>query len=369
MKIGLFPLWTGTQIGGIATYDAELVPALAQAAPNDEFHVFSAKRAPEQTDHTMTNLKHRRLWPSSRWVNVPISFPIAASFSPVQLVHMTHVPPPVFLKPYVMTLHCFSTFAHPEFYPRALCQRMNALTRRGLKGARVVVCVSKGLRDLAQTELKVSPERTAVAFNGISDAFRPVPKDQAHSNVKAKYGLDAPYLLFVGVIAPRKNVVRLIRAFHLFRNETRSQLRLVLVGRRWLAQDVDEAISKLGLQQQITFIDHVENRSLPDLYSAAEALVFPSLWESFGIPVMEAMACGTPVLTSRGSCLPEIAGDAAVLVDPYSSDEIAQGIASIVQDPLLRDTLRQKGLARSKEFTWASCADQTLAAYRQALSV
>lgn len=370
MRIGSFPLWIGSRTGGIATYDAELLPALARAAPEHEFHIYSPSReAIRLLNLNRENVTHHLLFPRSRWINVPVSFPLAAAFSGVQLIHMTHVPPPISPKPYIMTLHCFSTFLHPEFYPKGLHLRMNALIRRGLKSARVILCVSKGLRDLAECELKVSPDRLAFAYNGVSDRFRPIPKDEAGERVRARYGLHQPYLLFVGVIGPRKNVVRIVQAFSRYKSATGSEAKLALVGNKWFPEGVDEAIRECKLQRDVVHIGHLSNAQLPDLYSGAELLVFPSLWESFGIPVIESMACGTPVLTSRGSCLPEIAGDAALMVDPYSVDAIAEGVSQIMGDAELAKRLRQKGLERARQFTWRLSALQTLAAYRQAMAV
>lgn len=367
MRIGAFPLWTGSQIGGIATYDTELLPALAGIAPEHEFHIYSPSReAIQRLGMQRANVHHHLLFPRSRWINVPISFPIAAAFARLDLLHMTHVPPPISPKPYVMTLHCFSPFTHPEFYPKALGMRMNALVKRGIQAARVLICVSNGVKEMAQADLKISPDRLAVAYNGVSDRFQPMPS--ARMRVEERHGIDRPYLLFVGVIAPRKNLVRVVEAYDLYRQQMRSDALLVVVGRRWLADDVDHAVRRLGLEGSVIFLNHVDDSHLPDLYSAAEMLVFPSLWESFGIPAMECMACGTPVLTSRGSCMPEIVGDAAVLVDPYSVEAIAEGIAKIMNDPGLADDLRRKGLERAKGFTWRDSARQTLAAYHQALA-
>jgi glycosyltransferase involved in cell wall biosynthesis len=370
MRIGAFPLWIGSETGGIATYDAELLPAVTRLAPDHEFHIYNpSKEAIRLLDLETDNVRHHLLFPKSRWINVPISFPLAAAFSRLQLIHMTHVPPPISPKPYVMTLHCFSTFLHPEFYPRGLGLRMNSLTGRGLKSARVIICVSRGLRDLAESELKISPDRLAVAYNGVSKSFRPMPKAEAGKRVQQKYGLHQPYLLFVGGIAPRKNVVRILQAFSQWKKETGSEAKLALVGNKWFAQDVDEAMEKSNLATDVIQLGHLKNAQLPDLYCGAEMFIFPSLWESFGIPVMESMACGTPVLTSQGSCLPEIAGDAALLVDPYSVDAIAEGIYTIMRDTELANRVREKGLERAKQFTWENSALQTLAAYNQAMAL
>ena len=365
MRIGLFPLWAGSQIGGIATYDAELLPALARVAPDVEFDVYSA--AAETGVHA-ANVRHHRLFPRSRWINVAVSLPVATAFSRAELLHMTHVPPPLSPRPYVMTLHCLSTFLHPEFYPAGLAMRINALVRRGARAARLVICVSETLRSLAEAELGIDRDRLAVAHNGVSAAFCPGPRDEAARRVKEMYGLDAPYLLFVGVIAPRKNVARLVEAFARYRRRRRSSVRLVLVGRKWIAGDVDEAVRRHGVEDDVVSIAHVANAQLPDLYRAAEMLVFPSLWESFGIPVVEAMACGTPVITSRISCLPEIAGDAALCVDPYSADDIANGIERVLGDPAMAARMRSMGLLRARQFTWENTARRTVDAYRQAIA-
>ncbi len=366
MKFGVFPLWTGGQIGGISTYDEELPPALAAAAPADRFDIYRPGRPP-QTPGAPPNLHYHRLIPASRWMNVPVSFPIAAAISDLDLVHMTHVPPPIFTKPYVMTLHCFSTFLPDPFYPKLLKLRMNALIRTGLKHARVVICPSQGLRDIAEAELKVEPGRLAVAPHGISPRFSPRPKAASAQRIRDAYNIVRPFLLFVGVMAPRKNGLRIVQAFARFRRETGSDAVLVIAGRKWLGGEIDRMIVREDLSSHVLFTGHVPDDHLPDFYSAAEMLVFPSLWESFGLPVVEAMACGTPVLTSQGSCLPETAAGAALLVDPLSVEDIAAGISAIMHGAGLAATLRQKGLERARDFTWRNSALKTLAAYRQAL--
>lgn len=368
MRIGLFPLWTGSQIGGIATYDTCLLPALARSAPGDEFHVYSPRNdAIRGLAQSYTNVTHHRLVPRSRWINVPVSFPIATAFSRVELLHVTHVPPPISTRPYVMTLHCMSTFRHPEFYPRGLNLRANALLKKGLRSARRVICVSHGLKEIAAEELGVERERLAVVYHGVSDDFRPMPRPEAAARVRAAFGIDRPFLLFVGVFGPKKNLGRLVDAYARFKNETRSSIALVLAGRRWLTDDVDEAVARNRLEADVIQPGHVGLAALPALYNAAEALVFPSLCESFGMPVIESMACGTPVVTSRGSCLPEVAGDAAVLVDEYAVESIAEGIDAVVNDPARRSRMRESGLGRARSFTWKAAAEQTLSVYRGVL--
>jgi glycosyltransferase involved in cell wall biosynthesis len=197
-----------------------------------------------------------------------------------------------------------------------------------------------------------------------------VDRNAAQLKVAKRYGLSAPYILYVGKLEARKNICRLLRAFHRARSATKADVRLVLVGRRfWDLEQMDATISELGLQPHVTELGYVAGEDLPALYSAAELFVFPSLWEGFGFPVLEAMKCGTPVITSNVSCLPEIAGGAALLVDPLSIDQIAESIASTMNDPAQRKSLAHRGLTQAAKFTWEETARKTLAAYERAAAM
>jgi glycosyltransferase involved in cell wall biosynthesis len=179
-----------------------------------------------------------------------------------------------------------------------------------------------------------------------------------------RHGIDYPYILFVGQQQERKNVLRVIEAYGRYRADSSSDARLLLVGR---SPDevgpISEQIRKFGLEQHVKRIGYFPFAELPYLYSGARMLAFPSLWEGFGIPVIESMACGTPVVTSTATCLPEIAGDSALVVDPQSVDEIAGAMTRIEREPGLRRTLIERGLERAKLFSWENCARSTLDAY------
>jgi glycosyltransferase involved in cell wall biosynthesis len=164
-------------------------------------------------------------------------------------------------------------------------------------------------------------------------------------------------VLFVGTVQPRKNLPRLIEAFARAVAEHGVEHELIIAGQKgWLAEESLRAPQKFGVEKRVQFVDYVPEDMLPSLYSAADALAYPSLYEGFGLPVLEAMACGVPVLTSKTSSLPEVAGDAAILVDPTKVEEIAQGLARILLDERLRADLREKGIARARSFTWANSA-------------
>jgi glycosyltransferase involved in cell wall biosynthesis len=202
---------------------------------------------------------------------------------------------------------------------------------------------------------------------GIDPQFKPVADEDVRQGVLARYGIDRPYLLYVGGINARKNIARLFEAYAQVR-ATHPDVILVVAGKRqWQTGEIDAAFRRFNLEDQVHFTGYVDDRDLPALYSAAELFVFPSLYEGFGLPPLEAMACGTPVVTSNASSLPEVVGDAALTVDPYDVDGLAAAIKHALTDEDLRVELRRRGVARAAQFTWQRAARETLAVYAQVL--
>jgi glycosyltransferase involved in cell wall biosynthesis len=271
----------------------------------------------------------------------------------------------------VFTMHCFSNFMHPELYPSSKRLPLNQSIRHGLRKSRLSLCVSKNVRDLVMERFGIPEERLPVVYNGVGDDFKPVAADIARDHMRDKHGVEGPYLVFVGQLKARKNVVRIVQAFARARRALgMPELKLVLAGRRiWTSEGIDEAIAAQGIRDSVVELGHLELDELPLVYGGAIASVFPSLWEGFGMPVIESMACGVPVVTSNLSCLPEVAGGAALLVDPYSIDEIADGMRRLVSDQALREDLRRKGLARAAQMSWRKTAERTLDAYRAVAAV
>jgi glycosyltransferase involved in cell wall biosynthesis len=203
-----------------------------------------------------------------------------------------------------------------------------------------------------------------VVYGGIDHSqFRPLEMMAAERDeVRRRYGLPERFLLYVGKIQPRKNLVRVIEALHRVRSE-HGELHLVIAGAGgWMNRDIEATIARLGLSRHVHFTGWIHD-DLTALYNLADMVVFPSLYEGFGFPVLEAMACGTPVVTSRTSSLAEVAGEAALLVDPASVEAIAEAIGRLLADVELRDHLATAGLARAAEFTWTRCAAETRACY------
>nr|HID13042.1 glycosyltransferase family 1 protein [Anaerolineae bacterium] len=216
--------------------------------------------------------------------------------------------------------------------------------------------------------LDVPPEKVTVVYLAADSAFHPLPEAEAR-RVAARYGLEPGYLLFVGTLEPRKNLPGLLQAYRLLLNAEVTTAPLVLVGGKgWLYDEVFEHIEVLHLTERVRFLHEVSEADLPGLYSAARVLAMPSFYEGFGLPALEAMACGTPVVVSNRGSLPEVVGEAGMQVNPEEPEAIAEGLAAVLGDPDLWARLREAGLARVARFTWEETARKTLATYRKVLT-
>jgi glycosyltransferase involved in cell wall biosynthesis len=204
-------------------------------------------------------------------------------------------------------------------------------------------------------------ERIHVVHEAAAPAFQPIRDPAVLERVRRRYDLAERFILYVGTIEPRKNLPKLIEGFASRRKSGQLPHQLVCAGPYgWLSRDIEDLIDRLQIEDAVRFTGYVPFDDLATLYSLAEMFVFPSLYEGFGLPVIEAMACGTPVVTSNGTSLPEVVADSAVLVDPEDVDSIAAGIQQMLSNPGLRERLRRSGLERAKCFTWERAATRTL---------
>lgn len=229
--------------------------------------------------------------------------------------------------------------------------------------AKRIITVSQQSKNDIIKYLNTMPEKVQVIYIAASPIFQPIPSEQI-AEVQRKYNLDQ-FILTVGSIEPRKNLTRLITAFAQLRAHGYPGL-LVHVGPKgWLCEDIENLVSQLQLKPYVRFLGYAPIQDLVALYNAAHMFVYPSLYEGFGLPVLEAMACGCPVITSNISSLPEIAGDAALLVDPYNIELLCESMYRVWQDSTLTHNLIQKGFQRASQFSWERCARETLSVYEQ----
>jgi glycosyltransferase involved in cell wall biosynthesis len=237
-------------------------------------------------------------------------------------------------------------------------------TEYAIKKADVIVTVSEFSKREIMNVYKVSDNRIRVIYNGVGEEY--FPRTQGIDEVKIKHGIRGKYILFVGAIEPRKNLLALIRAYNDLRQIIREEYRLVVIGvKRYGSEEILKKIEPLRLGSDIIFTGVVSREDLPLLYSGAELFVFPSIYEGFGMPVIEAMACGTPVIASNLTSIPEVAGDAALLIDPRDAGEIAEAIEAVLSDNTLKGRLSHKGKERARLFSWERNARETMALYKE----
>jgi glycosyltransferase involved in cell wall biosynthesis len=272
--------------------------------------------------------------------------------------------------PAVVTVHDVMPIRFPEMFRPWYRRYAGVVMPRLARRARGVVTGSNAAKAEIVEWFQIRPELVTVIPYGVDAVFRPLDSDDPQAaDVRHRYDLPRDFVLAVGAIAPRKNLPRLLEAVRRVRSQTgASTLTLVHTGPEgWRPEEVTRAVRELGLGEVVRFLGYVPVEDLRVLYGLARMLAYPSLWEGFGLPVIEAMACACPVVTSNLSSLPEVAGEAAVLVDPRSTEDLARGIAAVWCDEGLRGTLIARGLARAGHFTWARAARATAAVYDAAL--
>jgi glycosyltransferase involved in cell wall biosynthesis len=214
--------------------------------------------------------------------------------------------------------------------------------------------------------MDADPSRVEVVYPAVSADFRPIDDQAKLESVRARYNLRYPFILNQNVIEPRKNLPRLIQAYARLRKDLDIPHRLVIGGGLgWMYEPVFQAVEEYSLGEEVVFLGYVPDADLPALYHLADVFVYPTIYEGFGIPALEAMACGTPVVTSNSSSLPEAVGDAGLKVRPTDVDGIAEAIAQILTNATLREDLRRRGLERARLFTWQASAEKILAIYRR----
>ena len=228
--------------------------------------------------------------------------------------------------------------------------------KKSCRRADKIVTVSQFSKEEIVKYLNIPEEKIVVMPNGVDHSlYHPGYAEDAIEKAKRRYQIEGEYYLYLGTLEPRKNIERIVQAYA--RAKRPGGPKLVLAGRRgWLYESIFAAVQELGIEEDVVFTDYVADADVPLLMSGARMFLFPSLYEGFGLPPLEAMACGTPVVTANTSSLPEVAGDAALLADPYSVREIAAAIARLEEDEALRRSLIQKGLERAAQFTWEKSA-------------
>jgi len=354
---------------GVGRYVKNLVTHMAGVDPGVRFRLYVPTGDPPD-GHLASEMEVRLRTPlldnAVTWTHMRL--PIHLMRRRVDLLHGAFYTLPAFCPaPAVVTIHDITFDMHPEWYTRRARMAFNGFAAASARKARHVLTVSECSRRDIIRAYGIPPERVTAVPLAPDPSFTPVQDPEAVDAVKRRYDLGGKYLLHVGSITPRRNIGRLLEAFAAVRRRAPG-LTLALAGRAEApSPPVEVMIHRMGLGASVRAAGYVRQDELQALYSGAAAVVYPSLYEGFGLPVVEAMACGTPAVASSTSCFPEVAGDAALLVDPESAQAIEAGIWSVLTDGSLRAKLISRGLRRAAELTWGRTARETLAVYRRAL--
>ncbi len=371
-----------TQGGGIGRYTRELVGALSQTDFADQFDLtlFSAQ-PPAQLpvsnplpSHPAINHKPAFLtekWLYRIWYRLRFPLPVQTFTGRLNLFHSPDfvLPPLAGNIPSLLTVHDLSFLHYPHTFTPALVNYLNSVVPWSVGRATHVLADSIATQEDLINLWQVPAEKITVLYSGVNGRFSPVKDPAAIDHLRLKYKLgDNPWILAVGTVQPRKNYQLLIQAFAKIADRFPHNL-VITGGKGWLFEDILDEVQAQGLDGRVIFTGFVDDEDLPAMYSGATVLAFPSLYEGFGLPILEAMGCGTPVINSDASCLPEVAGDATVQLPPEGIDRWADGLAQILADDALRERLISKGHDQIKTFTWQRSARQLLSIYNKLLDL
>jgi glycosyltransferase involved in cell wall biosynthesis len=365
------------QRAGIGRFVRNLISSVVALDTDDQFVLVhaatpmgTASGVPQGPNVTDCRLPLTERWTTVLWHRLRLPVPVEWFSGPVDIFHAPDfVLPPVRRARRVLTVHDLAFLLYPECADARLREYLMSVVPRSVRSADFVVADSTNTQNDVICLLGADPARTTVVPGGVEPRFRRA-STEAIAELRERLALHAPFILTIGMMEPRKNWQGLIRAYSQARARHGLAHQLVLAGPRgWLWESTMEERERSPFRNDILCLGFVADADLPTLYSAADVFAFPSLYEGFGLPPLEAMACGTPVIVSDAASLPEVVGDAGLTVPADDVEALATGLARLVLDERLRDGLRAAGLERARAFTWNAAAEQLLAVYKRVLAL
>ncbi len=375
MRIALNYTAAIRQGAGIGTYVRNLFAAMLEQDAQTRYTLLTSGRATaEHPFPEAENVRGRNLLIPDRYLNVlwyrwrtPL-LPATLFTGPVDIYHgpdFTLPPLPRRVRK-VVTIHDLAFLEHPEYAVPSLASYLSKVVPEAVEAADVVATVSHEVGRTLVKHFGTPPEKLTVIPNGVGPHFRRITDPVLLGATQHKFNLKFPLVLAVGTLEPRKNHAGLIKAFYKAQQKKNGPAMLAIAGGPgWMYDEPKQLVEELHLEKKVRFLGRVTDLELVTLYSMATLFAFPSFFEGFGVPPIEAMACGAPVITSNTSALPEVAQDAALLVDPHDIDALTDAITRLTEDASLREELRQKGYERAKQYTWAMSARKMLAVYQK----
>lgn len=353
---------------GVGYYTYNLLHALVRMPHDDHQYTFYVRRPcpAAEVQELFGSVAPKVLRLPWLWAQIRLPFefwqtPQDVYFFPAPVLPLLYQPANS-----VITVHDIAFVFFPEGFSPLLRLWLNLATRLGAARANKMIAVSEATRQDLIAYYKIPPEKIVVVHHGVHRRFRPIqPSEQSTLDaIRWKYRLQRPYLLCIGTLQRRKNIPRLLHAFYLLKEKRHLPHQLVLIGQRTPdlpEQEIFTMIHRLALEQDVVWMGYVDREDLPILLNGADIFVLPSLYEGFGMPLLEAMACGIPVACSNVSSFPEVVGDAGLLFDPYNIDSIAAALYQGLTDEACRTSLISRGLRRAAQFSWETTARKTLA--------
>jgi len=368
MRIGIDSRMYSPKFTGIGRYVKELIDHITTLDTENEYILFFNEEEYAQYMPPNPRVSKRRVKAKHYSLREQTTFTKALNSEELDLVHFTHFNAPIlYKKPCLVTIHDLTLSKFPdEERSNTIKKFAYQMTIKNIvQKSKRIIAVSQNTKEDAIKHLGASVDKIRVVYEGVGKEFKPVSDENTSTQVKQKYGITKPFIFYVGAWRKHKNLVTLVKAFNLFKNTHGLDYQLV-IGGTGPDEDVQKFIQELGLKAHVVTPGYIEDTDLPALYSAATAFVMPSLYEGFGLPVLEAMACGTPTLLSNASSIPEVAGqENALYFDPKSLDQMADAMHKIVSDENLQQSLKEKGVKRAQDFTWEKMAKETLVIYQE----
>lgn len=374
-RIGIDARLFGTaQAAGIGTYTEELVGNLLKTDPTNQYTIFVTPEIAAVFPFYTANLTKQAVPYRHYTVAEQLFYPRLLARANLDLVHYTNFNTPIFFRPAknIVTIHDLTLWFYPGRKHRSWLYRLlyRYIIATSCRRANRIIAVSEGTKQDIVKYLKINPEVIDVVYEGVPTRLRSVVNPNKVEMIKSKHNITSPFFLYVGQWRNHKNLVRLIRAFAIVRRRYNLDYQLVLIGKvDPLAPEVPDTIKQLGLQDSVIITGYVADSDLPDFYSAAEAFVFPSLYEGFGIPPLEAMAAGTPVISSNASVMPEVLGEAALYFDPLNIEDIAAKLYQFASSFRIKQELKEKGAVQVRKYSFSRMAKETLSVYQKVLGV
>lgn len=366
MRVGVDARLLTTASTGDRTYWLGLLKAILQQNSSIELVLFTCRPFPRGILPPVSSWQEVCVPArNERWWSL-VHLPRAARRARVELVHVQYTVSPFFRQPVVTTVHDIAFLIEPRWFPLKDRLLLRWSVPASCRRAARVITVSETSRQDILRYLHLPPNKVVAIPNGLSEGFAPLSKREAQAWVRTHYGIDPPYLLAVGVLQPRKNWGLALQAVASARERSGLLLRLLLVGKPgWAQAELTTLIAQLGAQEWVRLTGYVPDEHLPFLYNASEALLYPSLYEGFGLPPLEAMGCGTPVIVSNRGALPEVVAEGGIVLPPDEPGWWTEAILTILQNETYRQQLREKALKRAAHFSWQEAARRTIEIYRQ----